>query len=199
MYSHKLHHWPGLEDSKVGMISDSIMKWIMNVVHLDNQAVPGLTLSTGLEKMKSGFLNIHGFDCLIIHIGSNDFENGYTEKLLPRETTAKILGKILAIFLYLRESVPTTKLAFSMILPRPKDTPNMVADLDNVNTAIKELCKTQKVVYINSAKSVTIGTAADKSLYAYDLLHLNYNGVAAMKRYLKGSVGALLSKTKPAK
>ena len=156
MYSHKLHHWPGLEDSRVGLLADSLMKWVMNVVHLDVQSISGLTLSVGLEKMVSGFLNIYGFDCLLVSIGTNDFENGYADKLLPSEVTAKILGKNMAIIKYLRDTVPLTKLAISTILPRPKDPPNMVADLEKVNLALYELCKSQNVVYVNTFKGVSI-------------------------------------------
>jgi lysophospholipase L1-like esterase len=197
--SHSMFHWQGLEDNRVTLISDSILKWVHSVVHLQVQAISGLTLSRALEKLSTGEIKCTGFNGIIFHVSTNDFENGCKNEIPITEITRTIVYKTLEIITFLKAVAPGTKIAISMILPRPKDK-TIVLDQDRmtVNMALKSMCKKQKVGFLNTFKGVALGDSihTDPLCFGDDGLHLSMRGVVGVKRFLKGAVGALLRGTK---
>ena len=43
-FRHTMYRWEGKSDNRVGLIADSLCKWVRYVPHLNVQSVPGLTL-----------------------------------------------------------------------------------------------------------------------------------------------------------
>jgi hypothetical protein len=189
----------GKDDSRACLVGDSLCKWVREVKHLQVQSSPGLTLSPAFVKLCDGTFNIAGFETLLFMCGTNDFENESSRTPPPstEEIIATITTKMGAIITLLKKSIPRTKIAISMILPRPKDkTVKLEKDRMEVNKALKSLCKREKVVFLNTYKAVSVRGHVDPNCFAGDNLHLNHNGIAGMKRFLTGATAMLLKDTK---
>ena len=182
-YKHNFYHWQGLVDNRVGLIGDSLVKYIRGVRHLEIQSVPGLNLGRALEMMTTGELRIVNFEVLVLMIGTNDLGSCYM-------TICRKMNEILRFLQYV---IPATKLAVGLILPRPGDTG--IHDDEHrrrVNSELRFLCKDRGVVFLNTYIGVTSYGIFDTTLYARDMLHLNWRGVQRMGMYLKGAAGTLL-------
>ena len=118
----------------------------------------------------------------------------FTEKMVIEQVVQELITKYKAIITFLRQAIPMRRLAFSMILPRPKDPPKHDEDLKKVNMALKSLCKAKGVDFLNTVKGISVRGQLDKSNYALDDLHLNWAGITGIKQYLKGATNALLKK-----
>jgi hypothetical protein len=196
-HKHELYAWKGSWDSRACLISDSICKWVIDVSHLDVQAVPSMTLTSALVKLASGYLQINNYDCIVIFCGTNDFEKACDDKLPTNEIVDLIQCRVNAIINVLRQTVPKTKIAFACILPRPKDdhTPKLNEDLRKVNGAVKTLCKARKVVFLNTYKAVSNKGVLDRKRFGEDGLHLSYKGVKSMIDFFRGATSHLLKDT----
>ena len=182
-YKHLFFHWQGLVDNRVGLIGDSLVKYIKGVRHLEIQSVPGLTLSGALEMMTTGALKIGNFEALIVMAGTNDLGSHYM-------VTCRKMAEIIR---FLKCVIPQTKLAVGMILPRPVD--QMIEQDEHrrrTNSEIRFLCKDLGVAFLNTYIGVTTDGIFDTTLYARDMLHLNWRGTQRMGMYLKGAAGTLL-------
>jgi hypothetical protein len=197
MYQHDMYSWQGKDDNRACLIGDSLVKWVKDVKHLRVQALPGLTLSPAFVKLCDGTIDIRGFDTILFLCGTNDFENESLEEPPTAEIVEKIVTKMKAVITLLKKSVPRSKLAVSMILPRPKDkTAKLVEDLAAVNKALKVLCKNEKVIFLNTVKAVSTNGQVDPNCFARDDLHPNAQGIRGLKRFLTGATAMLLKGTK---
>ena len=185
-FRHTMYCWEGAGDNRVGLIADSISKWIRNVPHLQVQAVPGLRLSTALQKIKEGTIKVQNFEALIFFVGSNDLN----------KPPMAILNEMRAIVTCLRTLVPDTKLGICLIIPRPSD-PKRRADENRrkTNALIKSMCKRQGIVFLDSYKGVCTNKQFDLSLYANDHTHLNWRGINRMRTYMRGAAATMLEKS----
>ena len=167
-FKHYFYHWQGLVDNRVGLIGDSLVKYIRGVRHLEIQSVPGLGLTRALEMMTTGELRIVNYEALVLMIGTNDLGSDYIT----------IIRKMYEILRFLKSATPGTKLAVGLILPRPCDT-DYFADVHRrfVNSELRFLCKDLGVVFLNTYIGVTTNGFFDTTLYARDMLHLNWRGV----------------------
>ena len=187
-YKHKLFHWEGSVENRVGLISDSICKWVRGMKYLETQAVPGLTLENAFLMLVKRELKSWDFTALIIHVGCNNLDD---EKQYP----VHIMEKTYAILNFIRTSIfPTPKLAVSMIIPRPCDDPKMENKRVLTNLMIKWLCKQLGVIYLTTFKNVSIDNAEDRKLYANDWKHLNWDGIMKLRGYFKGVTATLMDK-----
>jgi hypothetical protein len=184
-FRHTMYSWEGAGDNRVGLLADSICKWIRNVPHLNVQSVPGLHLSTALQKIREGAFKIQNFEALILSIGSNDLS----------KSPMKILNEMRALVTCLRTLVPDTKLGICLIIPRPSD-PKRRADENRrkTNALIKAMCKRQGIVFLDSYKGVCTNKRFDLSLYANDFTHLNWRGINRMRTYMRGAAATMLEK-----
>ena len=185
-FKHRLYHWEGSEDNKVGLISDSICKWVRGMKYLETQAVPGLTLERAFVMMVGRELKSWDYLSLIIHVGCNNLDD---DKQFP----VHIMEKTGAILNFVNTSIfPTPKLAVSAIIPRPCDDAHMENKRVLTNLMIKWLCKQRNVQYIKTFKDVSYDNEQDRLLYAKDLKHLNWDGVLKLREYFKGVTASLM-------
>jgi hypothetical protein len=182
---HEMFHWQGRKSNRVGLIGDSLTKWMKGIPHLEVQSLPGLTLSKALQKMKNGEIKTSGFRAILIFIATND---------LRRNSVFKIAKMMQEIVTFLRTEHPQTRLGVSLIIPRPKDTkPWQEEKRRKVNACFKKMCRIHNLAFMNSYKGVCINDVFDETLYALDKIHLNRRGVANMKEYLAGVAAAMLA------
>jgi lysophospholipase L1-like esterase len=195
---HSFYHWQGRYDNRACLISDSLGKWIRDISHLEVKATPGLTIDTAIEKLSRYELDISGYDALLFLLGTNDFEDACDEKLnlTTQEIVDKMLGKFDALLTHVRQVAPRSRLGFSMIIPRPKDTkPKMDEDRREFNAALKKMCKAEKVAFLNTYRGVKTNGLFDKTKYARDKLHLGQPGIAGVTTFLRGATAGLLRGT----
>jgi hypothetical protein len=106
------------------------------------------------------------------------------------------MSKTRDIIKHLKISVPQTKLAISMIIPRPCDEGTVIEEHRmDANNLLKWLCKTTNVTYLNTFRAVSHKGILDKSYYAQDLKHLKWSGIQSMKDFFKGATAVLMDQT----
>jgi lysophospholipase L1-like esterase len=189
-FRHNFYLWDGVCDNKVGLISDSISKWIREVKHLHVQAIPGLTLEDALQKMSQGYLKTTGFEAIILFLGTNSLG----------ERPMVVARQMLAIVRFLQHNSPDTKLGICRIIPRPGDLrKNIEENRQKVNEHYKAICKRNRLVHLDSYKGVCSRGSFDQTLYAFDLIHLNWDGIMSMREYLRGAAATMLEGSGKAK
>jgi hypothetical protein len=182
-FKHSVFHWEGTVDNQIGLISDSIFKWVNDTPHVELQAFPGMTLESAFDKLVAGQVKISGFHGIILHLGTNS---------LHTHDPSTIGDLMLDIIFFLQHVVPFTRLGVSMIIPRPKDPQDFDKKRRIVNSVLKKLCKTMGLTYFRSYKGVTTNNKFDKGLYANDKLHLKLQGIRTMRRFLRGAAVTML-------
>jgi hypothetical protein len=196
-----MFHWQGDITNTVGLIGDSICKWVQGMPHLENQSVPGLTLDKLCSMLSADGFKTAPFHAILIHCGTNDVAEN------SPEAVGQMMENVLEL---LSAKVPGTRLAVSMVIPRPKDDVTRDEKRRKVNTELKRVCKRRGITFMQSYKGVTVqrpfetqryeqeGMAAatqrvfEPALYARDKLHLKLEGIQCMKRYLRGAVATLM-------
>jgi hypothetical protein len=141
------------------------------------------------------------FHAILIHCGTNDVTDKGPEEI------GQLMENVLDVLV---AKAPGTRLAVSMIIPRPKDDVVKDEKRRKVNTELKRVCKRRKIIFMQSYKGVTLlkdfetpryepeGKEAAKqrvfepALYAKDKLHLKLEGIQTMKRYMRGAVATLM-------
>ena len=192
---HLMFHWQGLWDNRACLVCDSLGKWVRGVSHLEVKSFPGITLADMIEKIEHKEIAIDGYEALLFLAGTNDFENACSDKLPTAEIVQLLWDRVNALIVHLKEVVPNTRIGISMILPRPKDTkPKLDEDRREINTALKALCKSHKVAFLNTYRGVKTAGVFDKGKYALDNLHLNQHGLAGISAFLRGATAGLLKK-----
>ena len=185
-FKHRIYHWEGSEENRVGLISDSICKWVRGMKYLETQAVPGLTLEKAFIMMVGRELKSWDYTALIIHVGCNNLD-------IAEQYPVHIMEKTAAILNFVKTSIfPTPKLAVSMIIPRPCDDAKQENKRVLTNLMVKWVCKKMGVQYIKTFKDVSIDSDQDRLLYANDLKHLNLEGVLKLREYFKGITASLM-------
>jgi lysophospholipase L1-like esterase len=180
---HTMFHWEGDSSNTVGLLGDSICKWCYGTPHLEIQAISGLTLLDAFHKIEADKFKLAPFHAILLHIGTND-----TMEHTPEEV-GQMMYNVLDL---LSTKAPGTRLAVSMIIPRPKDSAIMDERRRKANTQLKKVCKNRGVTYMQSYKGVTTDGIFDPDLYARDKLHLKLEGIKRMRRYLRGAVATLM-------
>jgi lysophospholipase L1-like esterase len=178
-----MFHWEGEISNTVGLIGDSICKWVNGLPHMEIQAVPGLTLGTALSKLEAHTFKLAPYHMILLHVGTNDVMSHTPEEV------SQLMEKVLD---HHDSAVPGTRLAVSMIIPRPKDDALMDVKRRKVNSQLKRLCKLRAITYMQSYKGVTTDKVFDPELYAKDKLHLKLQGIQGMRRYLRGAGATLM-------
>ena len=195
---HLFYHWQGKFDNRACLVSDSLGKWIRDVSHLEVKATPGITIDGAIEKLARYEIDIARYDALLFLLGTNDFEEACDEKLnlSTKEIVDRMMVKFDALLTQVRQLAPRSRLGFSMIIPRPKDTrPTMDEDRREVNAALKRLCKHEKIAFLNTYRGVKTNGAFDETKYARDKLHLGQPGIEGVTKFFKGSTANLLRGT----
>ena len=196
-FKHTYYHWEGVYDNQILMISDSLMKWIRDVGHLEVKAFPGINLAVALGKMTSGEVSCTGYTGIIISLGCND---------IPRRdsTDITIIADIRKIVKFIREGFPGTRVAITMIIPRPGDNSAVNEDKRvKVNSWIRQLCRREHITFMNTFRAVALSLPPgvksdpanqipDLAKYAYDRIHLNRSGIVSMRRFLIGATASFV-------
>jgi hypothetical protein len=182
-----MYHWEANIENRVLLISDSILKWVRDMKYLEVRAVPGVRVEQIIEKISSGELKITPFRALIFHLGTNNL----------KETPYEIMSKMRDLIRLVKNLTPNTKLAISMIIPRPCDLNTAIEDCRiTTNNMFKWLCKRMHVTYLNTFRGVSKGGVLDNSYYALDLKHLNWDGIISMRDFFKGATASLMDSSR---
>jgi hypothetical protein len=190
---HSLYRWEGRLGNEVTLVADSLCKWVQDVPHLEVQACPGVNLTRILEKMESVEVTSKGYLGLILSVGTNEISDG-----VPAE---EILAKTEAILNFMAVTSPSTRMAVSLILPRPQDFDNDPVEgaireenRRRANGMIKKLCKIRGAIFANSIIAVCTEKVLDLDLYAEDHLHLSDLGIAKIGLYYEGVAASLMER-----
>jgi hypothetical protein len=184
-FSHALFSWKGMKSSRACLIADSILKWLNDMDHLDVKAIPGLDLSRAFLKLADLTLSFEGYQLVILAVGTNSIRSN---------TPQEIMLQTKAILNFLSHAIPRTRLAVTMILPRPQDGPLPADDATRykANKLIQKLCKKRKIAHMNPTRGVLTSKLVDDGFYAHDNLHLSPTGIRKMRLYFNGAIGSLL-------
>ena len=97
---------------KTLIFSDSICQFCYLPDHADFYIVRGATIHTLICRVKRNLLNYSLYNLIIIHVGTNDVDNGRTPDQIS-EDYSKLIAEIRAR--------TDTNIVISAIIPRPKD------------------------------------------------------------------------------
>ena len=190
-YKHLLYSWEGRIDNQATLISDSMCKWVNKLPHTHVQAIPGLSLISTLDHLRKGTLQIRYCNVIILHVGTN---------CVWSDTPEAFKHQLEEIIDYIRRNSNVKRIGLSSILPRPRDIthPDIEIKRRQLNTVMCKLCAKQiNMLYMRSWKAVTILNQTDQKCYARDRIHLNFEGIIRMRRYMRGASANLLDLCRP--
>ena len=129
---------------------------------------------------------VSSYKLIILHIGTNDLESRSSQDILT------LYHDLLAV---IRSQNKQTKIAFSAIIPRPKDTAAQDEVRQEVNAGLKRLALSENCFFLSTWRPfITKDKTVNKSLFSSDGLHLNFKGTYIMNKFMDGTVNCLLSK-----
>ncbi len=163
------------------ILSDSILRYADLGYYADLYPVPGATTLKLIWKLQEGVIkDWMSYRLLIVHVGTNDIDNGDTTQVLRR---FKSLTRLVVGF------NPYIKIIFSSILPRARDFKETQSLVDTVNYGIRYWCKRTPGMgfypgYKNFVKSFRI--RPDRlHMYKRDGLHLNRASITYLEILLR--------------
>ena len=149
------------------------------------QALPGVKLAGALDKMTNGTIKIEGFEAIILFLGTNNLG----------ERPMAIARQMCEIVRFLQRTEPNMKIGICRIIPRPGDPrPKIEGDRTKVNELYKAMCKRNGLAFLDSYKGVCTHGVYDQTLYANDLIHLNWQGILRMREYMTGAAATMLER-----
>jgi lysophospholipase L1-like esterase len=166
--------------SKATIISDSICKFIRHCRNTTVQAFPGATCEKILTKLRLGRIAIEFAEIIIIHIGTNDLEGNK-----PQE----VIDAVLKVIEYIQSKNPTSKIVYSSIIQRPKDSSRSDFIRKYINNQLKYWAKSKNFYFVKSYRSLK-----ETTHFAKDGLHLNRQGFVALRSYFEKTVSRLLAR-----
>lgn len=150
--------------------------------HADILAVRGATVQTLINKVKSNIINWQNYDLTIIHVGTNDVDNGNSES---------ILENIITLCNEITERKRLMQFIISAIIPRPKDFAATDTPIKKVNRDLKRWCRNRPSFYFHPSYNTFQRFGWPDILGNYwhsDDLHLATRGIKRMNAVLKNLV-----------
>jgi lysophospholipase L1-like esterase len=142
-------------------------------------------LAGALDKMTNGTIKIEGFEAIILFLGTNNLG----------ERPMAIARQMCEIVRFLQRTEPNMKIGICRIIPRPGDPRTRIeGDRTKVNELYKAMCKRNGLAFLDSYKGVCTHGAYDQTLYANDLIHLNWQGILRMREYMTGAAATMLER-----
>ena len=170
----------------IAVLTDSLLKDCEEPRDADVVVYRGATLKTLTKEVRSRKIDLSGTQLCIIHIGTNDVDNGDFDVIVPRyhELVSQIVRHNYII-----------KLVITSILPRPVDFEKTQWIIQQVNADLKRLCYFKSNLHFNHMhKSYMIGGRPNQLLYASDGLHLSYKGHIKATQILKNLVACWIQR-----
>ena len=163
---------------KVTIISDSIAKNVSGIDGCVVQAFRGDTISQLTNRIQSKQAKLLPFDFVIIHVGTNDIENGE-----PFNAMISSYGNLIGV---IREIHPSIQIIISAIIPRPRD--HVITDprIRDVNSHLnKFMSKDMNFKFICTYRPFSYYGKPNIALYAKNDrgLHLNTEGTRRLKHF----------------
>jgi hypothetical protein len=184
---HSLFDWRARIESKGTLISDSLLKWVRDCAYMDVQALPGLHMDTALAHMQSGFIQIQGYEFLILAIGTNS---------IHRMKIQEMCSYLVRIIKFINDVNPYGTIGVASILPRPQDNSIWDTYRRTVNYSFKQYTQSPGQGRVSFLKTWTC--VKDKfqrpllNLYAHDKLHFEDAGIIKLKNHFEGAFGHLM-------
>ena len=169
------------EDIDVIVLSDSILKYCYFLPLAILLAITGAGVEEFIHKQFRGEIvqDWAHYNLCILHLGTNDVANGNARYVFPR---------IKRLITLIRRRNPHIKFIVCSILPRPRDHRRTRRTIRRVHEALRSWARTTSgVAFYPSHRSFTsdFKIRADQSLFCWDGLHLNHEGVGRMERLIK--------------
>jgi hypothetical protein len=106
-----------------------------------------------------------------------------------------IARQMCEIVRFLQRTIPNTKLGLCRKIPRPGDLRKGIeGDRLKVNSHYKGMCKRNNMVLLDSYKGVCTYGVFDRTLYANDWIHLNWDGIMRMREYMTGAATTMIER-----
>ena len=185
-YRHVLFDWRAIIEGKATLIADSLCKWLKDTNYIDIQAQPGLRLESALQHINKGYIQVQDYEFVLLAVGSNNIDSCNIQDI--RYHLHQLVHQI-------RMMSPYVTIGLCSILPRPKDDAITETYCKQVNRMFKVYCRYNGIIsYLPTwTCMVDNNDTPIKGLYnPDDLLHLNDNGVAALKSYLEGAFSTMV-------
>ena len=182
---HRSYHWPARIRNNNTLISDSICKYSNRLHDTFVQAFPGATLHSITQKVRLGKIKVADYKIVILHVGTNDLFRYSSEEIL------ELMDKLIKL---IRQKNQKAVIVLSQIIHRPCDLQNSENSRIIVNKGFKKLAKSNRPnCYIWNTWRVTenIDKSVNTSLYARDLLHLNFQGNKKLREFIEHNIVTL--------
>jgi lysophospholipase L1-like esterase len=137
-------------------------------------------------------LRCAGFLGVIVHCGTNDYDDG--------EDPITIVERAAAIVTYMLQSNRGTRVAIGRILPRPKDRADpdggvaKAKRLGETNAMLKKMCKAKGVLFADCIGVVEKKYVLNTKMYSDDMLHLNEDGIERLGLYYQGLASSMMER-----
>ena len=164
------------------VLGDSIIRHCHTPKHADILSIRGATVDTLITRVKQNIINFSNYQLVIIHVGTNDVDNGNADLILP---------KLLELCSEIRNRQAFMQFIISAIIPRPKDFDTTDAIIKQVNRSIAGWCSRRMdfTFYPTYNTFQKFGWPDLRSEYwDTDNLHLADQGVKRLNLLLKSMV-----------
>ena len=159
------------ENRKVLIVGDSIIKDISHIDGVTLKAFPGATIGKLSILISNGSVDLHDFDYMIIHVGTNNIGK--------RDSFDNMISDYANLVAIIRRRKPDMRIIVSSILPRPVDHSITDSMIKKINFHLKSVMSQDlNFKFISSYKAVVKFGSFRRYLFAKldKGLHLNTEG-----------------------
>ena len=164
------------------VLSDSILKYCFLPNHADLCAIRGATSQTLINKVRSEDIPLLQYRLIIIHVGTNDVNNG---------DGLTFINRLITLVAEIRVRNPYVHIVFSAVIPRILDHVDSEEVIKKLNQDAKQWCKQRYwATFYPTYKTLVYQGLLNLlgNYWADDGLHLTDRGTKRMSQIIKNIV-----------
>lgn len=170
-----------MTSKKVLVFTDSIGKYLDDIICMDLVAVRGARIYSLRNMIKGRDICLANYSHIIIHLGTNDIVNNSVDK---------IIADFRELIVTIKSYSSSIKIFISSILPRPVDFSYTGNKCKSVNLELSRMCSKSNLSYIRSFKRFFHKGIPVRSLFAFKDggLHLNEAGQYELRQCFQHAI-----------
>ncbi len=153
------------------LTGDSILRFMTEVKGTDLWCYPGKDIDYIRRQLKNNSHILHKFSLIVIHIGTNN---------IHKNSTSHIKQDFCALLAAIRE-ICNADVAFSCILPRPRDDKRTANKIQEINKWLQNWSEANQCLCL---RSYNFARKHVDVVYRRDGLHLNDEGIRRFTDFL---------------
>lgn len=164
---------------KCTIVSDSIAKYVSDIIGTSVTAFPGINISRLSNRISKGFVDLNS-EFVILHVGTNDINSLHVLEMLSS------YNDLLSVV----RSCSRSQIAVSACLPRPIDHEVNGNKIKEFNKGLEKLCRSRNVKFLRTFRPFLFNGCPRRELFAVrdGGLHLNLEGTRRLRQFFINSI-----------